>query len=187
MLWPFWGSVMEVERSSPSPLAQRLLWLGYGALGLFLVAGVVTPTVRRLMARTPSDNPAAAQAGIPPHWSSEQVEELIAAIHDARKVGLEPGDYGLAALKGELARRGGPTLSAGSVQLDRLAEASALNLAEDLSRQAMADHGQIDWYGRDRAHDPHLVGALHAALAQGRLRAWLRSLRPQAGPHAPNR
>ena len=174
---------MEVEHASTGRLSQRLLWLGCGAVGLVLIASVATPAVRRLVGKEPQDNPAPAKAEAPPHWSTAQVEELITGIQDARKAGLEPKDYGLAALRGELARRGGPTLSAGSVQLDKLAETSALNLAEDLSRRGMADHGQVDWHRGERVHSARLIDALHAALAQGRLRAWLRSLRAPASSH----
>jgi hypothetical protein len=172
---------VEDDQPSTGRLSQRLVWLGCGAAGVILLAGVAT----RLMARPSEPAPAPARAELPPHWSTAQVEELIAGIQDARKVGLEPKDYGLAALRGELDRRGGPSLAAGSVQLDRLAETSAVNLAEDLSRRGMADHGQIDW----RAHEPRasarLVAALHTALAQGRLREWLHGLRapsPRTSP-----
>ena len=169
---------MEVERTSTDRLTQRLIWLGCGAVGLALIAGAASPAVRRLIARTPQQNPVPAKIETPPHWSTEQVEELIAGIQDARSAGLEPKEYGLAALRGELDRRGGPSLSAGSVELDRLAETSALVLAEDLSRRDIADHGQFDWHGGERTQGASLVSALHNALVQGRLRAWLRSLRP---------
>lgn len=167
---------MEDQPSPTGRFSRRLLWLGCGVAGFVLVAGVATPAVRRLMAKPPQDSPAPAKPEPAPHWSTEQVEDLILGIEDARKAGLEPRDYGLAALRGELDRRGGPSLSAGSVQLDRLAESSALNLAEDLSRRGIADHGEVDWHRHERVHGAELIRALHAALAQGRLRAWLRSL-----------
>jgi murein L,D-transpeptidase YcbB/YkuD len=168
---------MEVEQPSTHRLVRRLLWVGCGAAGLMLVASVATPAVRRLITRAPEPLRAPA-IDQPPHWSPDQVGELIAGIQDARSAGFEPKDYGIAALRGELDRRGGPSLAEGSVQLDRLAETSALTLAEDLSRRGMADHAQYDWHAQDRVRQPRLVAALHDALAKGRTRAWLRSLRP---------
>ena len=169
---------MEVEQPSTHRLVRRFLWLGCGAAGLMLVASVATPAVRRLITRAPEPLPASAIDQPPPHWSPERIGELIAGIQDARSAGLEPKDYGIAALRGELDRRGGPSLAEGSVQLDRLAETSALTLAEDLSRRGMADHAQYDWHAEDRVRQPRLVAALHDALAKGRMRAWLHSLRP---------
>jgi hypothetical protein len=168
---------VQVEESSTHRLASRLVWLGCGAVGLLLIASVATPAMRR-MANAPPQPPLSNTDEPPPHWTPDQLGELIAEIKDSRRLGLEPKDYGLAALHGELDRRDGPSLAAGSVQLDRLAETSALVLAEDLSRLGMADHGQFDWHAEDRAREPRLVAGLHAALAKGRLRAWLHGLRP---------
>jgi hypothetical protein len=169
---------VEVEQPSTNRLVSRLVWLGCGAVGLLLIASVATPAMRRLVSGTPQPLPVTNNDEPPPHWSSEQVGELIAEIKGARSVGLDPKDYGIAALRGELDRRGGPTLTESSVQLDRLAETSALVLAEDLSRLSMADHGQFDWHAEERVHEPRLTAALHTALAKGRLRPWLHSLRP---------
>jgi hypothetical protein len=176
---------VEAEQPSTNRLASRLVWLGCGAVGLLLIASVATPAVRRLINGAPQPLPVTNNDEPPPHWSSEQVGELIAEIKHSRSYGLEPKDYGIAALRGELDRRGGPTLTEGSVQLDRLAETSALVLAEDLSRLGMADHGQFDWHAEDRVREPRLARALHDALAKGRLRPWLHSLRPTAPQISP--
>jgi murein L,D-transpeptidase YcbB/YkuD len=175
----FGGSVVQVEQSSTNRLVSRLVWLGCGALGLLVIASVATPAVRRLVSSAPQPLPVTNSDEPPPHWSAGQVGELIVEINGARSVGLEPKDYGIAALRSELERRGEPTLTEDSVQLDRLAEASALVLAEDLSRLGMADHAQYDWHA-ERVREPRLAAALHAALAKGRLRAWLHGLRPPA-------
>jgi hypothetical protein len=171
---------VEVEQPSTNRLVSRLVWLGCGAVGLVLFASMATPAMRRLIAGTPQERPTAIDDQQPPHWSSEQVGELIAEIETVRGVGLEPRDYGVAALRGELDRRGGPSLAEGSVQLDRLAETSALILAEDLSRRGMADHAQYDWHAEERVRQPRLTAGLHAALTAGRLRGWLHGLRQTA-------
>ena len=171
---------MEVEQPSTNHFVSRFIWLGCGAVGLLLIASVATPAVRRLMVGPAQPLPLSNTDEPPPHWSAGQVGELIAEITDSRGIGLEPKDYGIAALRGELDRRGGPSLAAGSVQLDRLAETSALVLAEDLSRLGMADHAQYDWHAGERVKTPRLTAGLHAALASGRLRAWLHGLRPHA-------
>lgn len=176
----FGGSVVEVEQPSTNHLVSRLVWLGCGAVGLLLIASVASPAVRRLVTGTPPEVPLSNTDEPPPHWSPGQVGELIAEIKQSRSIGLEPKDYGIAALRGELDRLGGPSLSEGSVQLDRLAETSALILAEDLSRRGMADHAQYDWHAEERIREPRLTAGLHAALASGRLRGWLHSLRPPA-------
>ena len=171
---------MEGESPSTNRLVSRLVWLGVGALGLVLIAGVASPAVRRMMAGPPEPPPAPSADQPPPHWSGEQVGELIDEIQESRSAGLEPKDYGLAALRSELDRRDSPTLREGSIQLDRLAEASALNLAEDLSRRGMADHGQYDWHAEEGPRDPGLVAGLHTALARSRVGAWLHGLRAPA-------
>jgi murein L,D-transpeptidase YcbB/YkuD len=171
---------VEVEQPSTNRLVSRLVWLGCGAVGLVLIAGAASPAMRRLMTRAPQQLPAPAADQPLPHWAPDQVDELIDEIQDVRSVGLEPTDYGLAALRGELDRRGGPSLTEGSIQLDRLAETSALVLAEDLSRQGMADHAQFDWHAEDRLKTSRFAAALHAALARRRVGAWLHGLRPHA-------
>jgi murein L,D-transpeptidase YcbB/YkuD len=176
---------VEVEQPSANRLISRLVWLGCGAAGLVLIASVATPAVRRLVAGTP-ERPLVNPDQPPPHWSSDQIQELIGEIQTARSVGLEPKDYGLAALRGELDRRGGPSLTEDSIQLDRLAETSALALAEDLSRRGMADHAQYDWHAEDRAAEPRLSQALRTALATGRVRAWLHGLRTPAAQPSPS-
>jgi hypothetical protein len=173
---------VEVEQPSTNRLVSRLVWLGCGAVGLLLIASVATPAVRRLIVGPSQPLPLSNTDELPPHWSVGQVGELIAEIKDSRSVGLEPKDYGIAALRGELDRRGGPSLGEGSVQLDRLAETSALVLAADLSRVGMADHGQFDWHADERVQQPRLTAGLHAALASGRVRAWLHGLRPSSPP-----
>ena len=177
---------MEVEQPSTSDLVRRLVWLGCGAAGLLLLASVATPAMRRLSAGPTPQHPSPVGDEPPPHWSNEQVGELIAEIGTVRSVGLEPKDYGVAALRGELDRRGGPSIAENSVQLDELAETSALMLAEDLSRLGMADHDQFDWHAEDRAPQPRLAAGLHAALAEGRLRAWLHGLRSPAPRPSPS-
>jgi hypothetical protein len=176
---------MEVERGSTDRLVKGAIWLGCGAVGLALIAGVASPAMRRLLTRSALPQPIPATDRPAAHWTPEQVGELIAGIQDARKVGLEPKDYGLAALRGELDRRDGPSLADGSVQLDRLAETSALALADDLSQHGRADQSQFDWHTPPRAKSPRIAAELHAALAQDRLRSWLRSLKAPTLPPVP--
>jgi hypothetical protein len=71
------------------------------------------------------------------------------------------------------------------VLLDRLAETAALVLAEDLSRRGVGDHAQFDCHAEERVREPRLTAGLHAALAKGRLRAWLDGLRPSTNQLSP--
>jgi murein L,D-transpeptidase YcbB/YkuD len=110
-------------------------------------------------------------------WSKPQVRELIDEIAAARAHGLDPSDYGLDALKGELVQTGELLEAGGGRQLDILADTAALALAGDY-RAGRSSNGQFDWHdaparavGRDE---------LRQALRRGQLRAWLRSLRPSA-------
>lgn len=110
-------------------------------------------------------------------WSRSQVHELIEEIVAARAVGLDPSDYGLDALKGELVQTGELLGADGSRQLDMLADAAALALATDYRAGRSRDR-QFDWHGA-----PSLAigrAELRGALARGRLRPWLQSLRPAA-------
>ena len=89
------------------------------------------------------------------HWSAGQVRELIGLVEEARGHGLDPADYGLAALRSELEQSATLYRSTGSRQLDALARASAVALARAYRRRTPDEAG------------------LATALRTNRLRAWI--------------
>ena len=94
-------------------------------------------------------------------WSPAQVRELIGAIRQARRAGLDPDAYGLAALRAELDLCEQLWNTAGSRQLDTLARVSALALANDYRHRAAAA--------------PVRPAELDAALGAKRVGLWLAS------------
>lgn len=97
-------------------------------------------------------------------WSPTQVRELIGAIRGARRAGLDPAAYGLAALRAELELCEQLWNTAGSRQLDTLARVAALALANDYRHQTAA-----------AAVSP---AELDAALGAGRVGSWLAAQAP---------
>jgi hypothetical protein len=76
-------------------------------------------------------------------WSPEQVRELIRLVEESRLRGLDPDDYGLAALRSELDQSVTFYRTDGSRQLDALAHASAVALARAYRRQGPVDDASL--------------------------------------------
>jgi hypothetical protein len=102
-------------------------------------------------------------------WSLDQVRVLIREVDASRRHGLDPAAYGLAALRAELVLCEQLWNTPGSRQLDTLARAAALALAND--------------YRRLRAETPAPVRAaeLDAVLGAGQVGPWLAGMAPAQG------
>lgn len=99
-------------------------------------------------------------------WPPAQVRVLIAEIGQSARYGLDPGAYGIAALRAELELCEQLWETPGSRQLDALAGAAALALANDYQR-----HG---------ARSARVTRAeMNAALGAGRVGPWLAGLAPR--------
>lgn len=92
-------------------------------------------------------------------WTQVEIKQLIAAIEGANDYGLDPQSYGLAALRSELEQADAIWGRSATRQLDVLAHASALTLANDYRRQA----------GLPLASDREI----EEVRAAGSLRSWL--------------
>jgi hypothetical protein len=92
-------------------------------------------------------------------WTPVEVQQLIAAIEDSKDYGLDPQSYGLAALRSEVDQANAIWGRSATRQLDVLAHASALTLANDYRRRA----------GLPLASDREI----EAVRAAGSLRSWL--------------
>jgi hypothetical protein len=140
------------RRSRPQLLYRvHIARSAFGAIAFALLSGA--------SASTPGNSVAQARGGFA--WPPAQVRELIAAVEEARGHGLDPADYGLAALRAELDLCERLWETPGSRQLDMLARSAALALARDYRRRGA---------GQSRDVRPE---ELDAALAAGRLRPWL--------------
>jgi hypothetical protein len=109
-------------------------------------------------------------------WTVDQVSILIAELMTVRKLGLDPADYGLPALRGELIQVREVLGASGSRQLDALADISALALASDYRAGRFAAAINVAQTPQLRA--PVNLVELHRALRSNRLRPWLHSLHP---------
>ena len=92
-------------------------------------------------------------------WAPEEIQQLIGAIEASEAYGLDPDRYGLAALRSELVQASEIWERPGTHQLDVLAHASAVSLANDYRRQA----------GLGAVSEQEV----EAARAAGKLRSWL--------------
>lgn len=92
-------------------------------------------------------------------WTAAEVRQLITAIENSKDYGLDPQSYGLAALHSELEQANAIWGRSATRQLDVLAHASALTLANDYRRRA----------GLPLATDREI----EAARTAGSLRSWL--------------
>ena len=92
-------------------------------------------------------------------WTPLEIGQLISAIEESQAYGLDPQSYGLAALRSELEQADAIWGRSATRQLDVLAHASALTLANDYRRRA----------GLPLATDREIEGA----RAAGSLRSWL--------------
>jgi hypothetical protein len=142
--------------------SHRRLVIASAAAALAGVAAIAAPASER-----PAGATVRAEAGAFA-WSPAQVRALIAQVEAARRHGLDPADYGLAALRAELELAERLWNTPGSRQLDTLARTSALALANDYRRAA-------------RAAAPVSPAELDAALGAGRVGPWLSAMAPADG------
>lgn len=144
------------------------------SLALVLAALMPAPPVASLAAQeVTSAAPAPApQLG---RWSADAVRGLAAEIEASAAEGLDPADYGADQLAAAIARPG-----AAGAALDERADAAALKLAHDYLLGRIEEKSRFDWH-IDRADDDagRLAAGLRAAVAEGRVRPWLRSLLPR--------
>jgi murein L,D-transpeptidase YcbB/YkuD len=139
------------------------------SLGLALAAFMPAPSTTSVSAQSAA--PAAPQLG---RWSADAVRALLAEIEASAGEGLDPGDYPARELSAALAA--GP---AGGAALDQLAEAAALKLARDYLVGRIEEKRRFDWHiERTDADEGQLAAQLRAAVADGRVQPWLRSLLP---------
>ena len=144
---------MPFEVVVPTLLSRRRLLAIAPLLGAALIAATAAPAPA-----DPRPLPA-PQVQTSFAWSPTQVRELIGAIRKSRRAGLDPSDYGLAALRAELELCEQLWNTAGSRQLDTLARVSALALANE--------------YRHRSAVGPVRPAELDAALGTGHVGLWL--------------
>ncbi len=133
---------------------------------LGLVAGALIAAIAGSPSPAATRPIAIAHAPASYAWSPQQVRQLIVAIEEARRHGLDPADYGLAALRAELDLCEQLWNTPGSRQLDTLARTAALALANDYRRQAIRTA-------------PVRPADLDAALGAGRVGSWLTAQAPE--------
>ncbi len=98
--------------------------------------------------------------------------DLLAAIGDARREGLNPADYNPQALQSAIDAGEG-------AQLDARANAAGLALARDYFLGRVRDYAAFDWHIERSAYEAYaLTDGLGKAAAEGRVRRWLGSLLP---------
>lgn len=103
-----------------------------------------------------------------PRWSPSDIGELLQAVEDSEAEGLRPENYGHAELV--------TALIAGTPDMDRLADRSALALAHDLNEGAAPASARLDWHIERQPMD--YAAWLDRALAHHDLRASLAALLP---------
>ena len=149
---------------------------------LFASAACLAATILATAPTPPLAGRAAANVEVPAQlgrWSAEAGHALIAEIAASADEGLEPADYQLDALAGELQRSGGGTT------FDRMADTAALKLAHDYLLGAIDNKAAYDWHIERNDGDPsHLAIQLQQAVAAGKVQPWLRSLLPTDGRYA---
>jgi L,D-transpeptidase YcbB len=125
-----------------------------------------------------------ARRGFLPAWSGPEglgpaARELLAALEETRLEGLEPEDYGTAALVRPLAAAGSPqspeALAELDIQLTAAFDAAARDLATGKAKRPGHD---IRTPRPASAHSIDRLELLGEALASGRVREKLRSLAP---------
>ncbi|WP_116089822.1 L,D-transpeptidase family protein [Sphingomonas crusticola] len=115
---------------------------------------------------------AVEQAPVAGRWSSATAGQLIEAIEASRAEGLNPADYGLAALRRAAQGGQGPAL-------DALATSSALALAHDYYFGRVADRADMQWMIRRSAdEEAQLPARLDAAIETGKVGEFLQALLP---------
>lgn len=135
---------------------QKPIWSSLAPLALIAAAVGTVSTAQPSIA---DPRPARPAADASYAWSPSQVRELIAAIEESNGYGLDPRDYGIAALRAQLDLCDNLWNTPGSRQMDALARAAALALANEYRRRAAAG--------------PVRPAELDAALVAGRVRPWL--------------
>lgn len=153
-----------------SPRAPLGIFLAGSAL-LLVAAGTV-------LIRSGGERPAQAVAEAPPppprpHWNSDALHQLLAAIDASGAEGLRPKDYRRADLAGFL-RQGGPVSA-----IEPTATEAAKALARDYIDGRIKHPARFDWH---IGHSPARLVTLDADLANavngGSLPDYLRGLLP---------
>ena len=140
-----------------------------GALTILALLSASVPGTSASADPVPAAAPDPAPATVPSAhlWSADAVRALEGEIRAAAAEGLDSASYGLPALpRGE------------SVETDRIATAAALALARDYSQGRVADRSRFGWYIERGDDGGSLSTGLQAALREGRVQPWLRSLLP---------
>lgn len=107
-------------------------------------------------------------------WSATAAQALLGEIEAAAGEGLDAEDYQPAMIRASLARQPG-----GGPELDRLADEMALQLAHDYLLGRVDQKARYDWHiERTDTDRERLKRELSAAVAEGRVQPWLRSLLP---------
>lgn len=147
-------------------------WLA--ALPLIAIAAATFngPAPAEISSEPVAPSPAAAQQQ--GRWSIDNASELITAIEDAAKEGLDPADYRLDALRAAIASN-----STGAA-LDAAATASALSLAHDFAYGRIDDKAALDWHITPQVDASLLAANLDNAVASGRVADWLNTLLPDS-------
>ena len=143
------------------------------AVALPLISMALATVGARASAETPPTGPVfSAIAQSQARWSLSNAMALLDLIDKAAGEGLDPGDYGAHALR--VAIESGRT----GVELDGLANASALDLAGDYANGRVGDRESLDWYIAAPADPARLAAGLAEALDRDRLGAWRHGLLP---------
>ncbi|WP_380874256.1 hypothetical protein ACFB49_46740 [Sphingomonas sp. DBB INV C78] len=157
----------------------------FGIVRGLLVAGAATAAVlafvnepasvggAQALASVILPEPQAAQPVFAFRWTPAMVEALLVEIDAAKGEGLDAAPYRAEPIRAELGRSGG------SAQLDAMADAAALKLAQDYLLGRVSDRSGFDWHIERKDGDLNqLTIAMKQAVAAGQVRLWLRSLLP---------
>ena len=143
--------------------AMSIIRLPAPILALIPLFGV--PTAIAAQAPVQAEAPAA-------RWTPAAARDLLSAIEAADREGLTPADYDPATLR--------QAIDAGQgAALDVAAETSARALAQDYLFGRVKDREAFDWHIERSAYDGlALKTGLAKAIAEDKVRPWLRSLLP---------
>lgn len=152
-----------------------------GCLGAFAAAGLLVSLTGAASEPTPIATSGAANfseisstetAPVAARWSRQSAQDLIASIEGARAEGLNPRDYGLAALR--RAAAGGE-----GAALDLLADASANALAHDYYFGRVSDRTDMQWMIQRSPYEAQQLPAqLQHAIEHGKVHDFFAALLP---------
>lgn len=121
---------------------------------------------------TPEETSTEMLAQADARWSVSDARQLLQAVEASAAEGLDPANYGVAALRAAIeADRAGPAL-------DGIATNSALRLAHDYADGRIEDKAALDWKIGTPVDATALSAALDEAIAKKRVAEWLKSLLP---------